>query len=172
MPKILPIAIISLLLVLGLVFFWWPKYKEFSDLKVELEGKKTELQNKDTYLSELSQLPEKLKEYDSQLALVDSVLPKDFGTADLLHLLGKEASQNGLVLEKINVENVLPLEKGSEIFKIPVSFSVSGKYPAFKTFIESLQKNARLVEVEYVSFSSPQKGDVFSFDLIIRAHSY
>lgn len=172
MPKILSLVIASLLLVLGLVFLWWPNYLKFSDLKVGIGQKKMEVEDKDKYLSELSQLSDKLKEYDSQLALVDSVLPEDFGTADLLYLLGKEASQNGLVLGKIDLQNVLPLEKEPEIFKIPVSFSVSGKYSAFKSFLESLQKNARLVEVEYISFASPQKGDVFSFDLIVRAHSY
>ena len=172
MPKILPIILISLLLILGMIFFWWPKYQEFGDLRMKMKERKTELENKDKYFSELSQLSEKLKEYSSELAVVDSALPKTFGVPDAFNLLEKECSQNGLVLEKVNLENVSPIEKESKIIRIPLGFSVSGTYPAFKNFLQSIQKNARLIEVESISFSSPQKGNVFSFELIIRVHSY
>ena len=190
MPKTFPLILISLLLILGIIFFWWPKYQEFGDLKIKLKERKTELENKDKYFSELERLSQKLKEYVSELSIVDSALPGTFGIPDLLNLLQKEASQNGLVLEKVNLESVSSLEgeenkfssspssakadsvKESKIIKIPVSFSVLGKYHAFKNFLQSIQKNARLIEIESISFSSPQKDDVFSFELMIRTHSY
>lgn len=172
MQKIFPIILISFLLIFGIIFFWWPKYQEFSNSKIELNEKKDELRNKEKYFSELERLSLKLKEYTAELDKIDSVLPQNPGITDLLNFLEKESSQNGMVLEKVNLENVSPLGKESEIFKVPLSFSVSGDYPAFKNFLSVLQKNARLIDVESISFSSPGKGEVFSFDIRIKAHSY
>jgi len=172
MPKNTILISISFLVLLAIIFLWWPKYQEFSDARIKLRERKIELENKDKYFAELSQLAQKLQEYSSQLALLDAALPQQFGAPDLLDLLSKESSQNGLVLQKVDLGDVSPLEKESEIFKLPVSFSVSGTYPSFKSFLQALQKNARFIEIESISFSSPQKGDVFSFDLIIRVHSY
>ena len=160
------------LLVLGVIFLWWPKYQDYSNLKFDIAGKKAELQNKNEYFSQLSDLSLKLKEYGTELSKIDSALPLSPEVKDLLNFLGKTSSQNGLILEKVNLEKISPLEKNSKILKTSLTFSVTGYYPAFKNFLSGLEKSGRLIEVESVSFSSSKKEEAFPFDVKIKTYSY
>ena len=141
-------------------------------MKVAIKEKKAELQNKEEYFSELQSLSNKLKDYSSELSKTDAALPAAPGIPDLLNFIGKISSQNGLILQKVNLDSVSPLEEESKILKVSMYLTLSGSYPAFKNFLSSLQKNARLVEVESASFLTPAEGEIIPFDLKIKAYSY
>jgi Tfp pilus assembly protein PilO len=53
------------------------------------------------------------------------------------------------------------------------SLELSGSYPAFKNFLAILEKSAKIIEVENISFSSPAKDDsAFSFNVAVKFYSY
>lgn len=165
-------AIISILLILGIIFYWQPKYQEINNLRMEIKEKKIELENKEAYFSELSQFSLKLEKYSSELDKINSFLPTSPGIPDIFSFLQKESFQNGLTLDKIGLEKPSLLKKESRIFKIPLSLTLSGHYSAFKNFLSSIQKSARLIEIESISFSAPDKEETFSFNLKIKIYSY
>ena len=169
---IINIFIIFLCLILGVIFFGWPEYKNFNNLKLEIEQRKAELENKKKYFSELDSISLKLKEYGSELSKIDSALPATPIAPDLINFLAERSSQNGLILEKIKLDKVSPLQQGSKIQKISLSLSLSGFYPALRSFVYSLQKSAKLVEVDSIMFSQSQPGGIFSFNLKIKTYSY
>lgn len=171
MPKYLLIFLLLSILVLGIVYFVRPKYQEFTDLRARVEEKKLELQNKKEYFSQLAELSQKLNEYEPQLTKIKSALPPEPRAYNLLEFFEKESSINGLILENVNLEGVTSI-KDSDIKKISISLSLSGTYPSFKNLLSTIQNNARLIEVESISFSSPEKGQIFSLNLEIRTHSY
>jgi Tfp pilus assembly protein PilO len=155
-----------------IIFFWWPKYQDFNNLRFEVREKKIQLENKEQYFSKLEGYSLKLKEYSSELSKINSALPEDPGIPDLFHFLEKTGSQNGLALEKVHLGKISPLEQNSEIKKTSLDLSFSGSYPAFKSFLSIVEKNARLIGVESISFSTPAKGEIFTFDLTIKTYSY
>ncbi len=175
-----PILIVSILLVflivLGGYFFWWPEYQNFQGLKLALEKKKAEFEQAEKYLSGLKTLSDKFAGYRDEVAKVDSALPSEPSIPALFDFIQKTGSQNGLILEEINLDK-LPLGEG-RIRKIPFSITVSGAYPAFKNFLSAVYRNARLIEVNSINFSSPiaeEKGggsNFFKFVLNLEAHSY
>jgi Tfp pilus assembly protein PilO len=169
---IIYIFIIFLCLILGVIFFGWPEYKNFNNLKLQIEERKAELENKNKYFSELNSISLKLKEYGSDLSKIDSALPTTSIVPDVINFLAEKSSQNGLILEKVKLDKISPLEKDSKIQKISLTLSLSGFYPALRSFVYSLQKSAKLIEVDSIMFSESQPGGIFSFNLRIKTYSY
>lgn len=166
------VIILFLCFVAGLIFVWWPKYKEFNNLTLEIKTKKVELESKEKYFSELNNVSSKLKEHSLELAKIDSALANAPIVPDLVNFLAEKSSQNGLILEKVDLDKISSLEKNSKIQKISLSLSLSGFYPALRNFLSSLQKTAKLIEVDSIAFSQPKQGGVFSFNLKIKTYSY
>lgn len=153
------------------VFFGLPKYREFSDTRLELKEKKAELENTKKYFSELETLSDSLKASAPELAKIDSALPQEPSIPDLLNFLQKVSSQNGLILEKFDLNRISPEEK-SNVKNISLNLSLQGSYQSFKNFLFSLQRNSRLVEAESIRFSSLEKSGLFTFNLSVKTYSY
>jgi Tfp pilus assembly protein PilO len=174
-PIILYIIFISLLLILGITFFWLPQYRELSDLRLKVAEKKEELRNKEQYFSRLDELAERLRAFDQELAKIESALPLSPDIAETFHFIDATASKNGLILGKTNIGRTIPLELGKEgsMMKTQLSFSVFGSYQALKSFLSELQTSSRLIFAEAISLKEPEEREgIFSFDFIVRTYSY
>lgn len=160
-----------LILVLG-VGFLWPKYQDLNILQKKVEEKRAELQSKEEYFLNLSNTSEELKKYENQLLKIDSALPPDPSIPALLDFLQKKISQSGLVLDETNLVSIIPFEDLPGIQETHLDLQVLGSYPSFKNFLLTLEKSARLIEVEEIVFSSPEKEAPSSFNLRIKVYSY
>ena len=175
MSRIIPIISILLLvlIILGGVFYWWPKYKEFRDLGIELKIKEEQVRQKEEYFAELRTIDERLEGYSEELAKIDSALPADPSIPALFNFIQQTSSENGLILEAINAPKISSLGGGSgeKIQEISFSISFSGSYSAFKNFLSAIYGTARLIEVKSVKFSSPEEGGtIFNFILELKTH--
>ena len=166
------IVIISAFLLLGIFFFWWPKYQSFSDKLDELRVKREELRTKEEYFVQLQKLSSSFQEYSLEVSKVEAALPLTPQVPDFLNFVERQSARSGLILQSTSVAKAQVLQQGSDIFKIPVSVSLAGPYPAFKNFLLALQSSSRLAELVEVSFFTPQQGQIFTFDLKMRIHSY
>lgn len=179
------IILISLVVILVIgVFLIWPKYQELKVAQLKLVQKQVELENLGQYNLQLEEHFRKLQQYEKELAYIDFALPSDFDFPSLFHFLQKTCSQNGLVLKNIGPSFVPPADASEEevsngqapqkktIRGLATTLELSGSYKAFLNFLSALEKSARLIEVESISFSSPEGEDIFSFQLLVKAHSY
>lgn len=182
MPRLILIFIILLSILLIGLFLIWPKYQKLSNLSREIEAKETELHYIEEYFAKLNRLSEELKKYENQVSKIDFALPSDSSLAllSLINFLQRAGSQNGLIFTKLGsfsltspkVPTGTPTpETPSKIKEISLGFEVSGSYFAFKNFLETLEKSAKLIEVETSSFSS-EEGGIFSYNLNIKTYSY
>lgn len=172
MPRTLIIAIcLGLTLILGILFLW-PKYQNFKNLQLQLENKKTEIRYRGEYYQELFSLSEKLKEFETELQNIDSALPSDPSLPPFYNFLQKASSENGLILKSIGSFSLSFLPGKTNIRLISIPIEVSGSYSSLKNFLRTLEKSARIIEVDGISFSSPGEGELFSFKLGVKIHSY
>lgn len=185
MSRLILIIICFFLVLLIGFFLIWPKYQELKNLEAKIEGKKTELQYSEEYFSKLNQLSEKLKGYEDQLAKIDFALPSDASltSLSLINFLQGASDLNGLVFKEFSSYSITSPETAaktpgspetelpSKIKEIRLSFEVSGLYSALKNFLIALEKSARIIEVESISFSF-EEGEIFSFALELKTHSY
>ncbi len=179
MQRSILIIIVSflILLIVGGYFLGWPKYQELEDKKLEVEGKDTEIKQKQEYLSKLEVFSDRLSEYSDELAEIDFALPIEPSIAALFIFFQKISSENGLILKDTDLGGLFSSETlgtpGERIQKMPFSISVMGSYPALKNFLSVVYKNTRLIEVNSISFSSPEEEEsLFTFNLALKTHAY
>jgi len=166
------IIILLIITIIFSVFFWWPKYQEFNDLRYQLGIKEKALKEKEEYFSRLQEINRKLESDSEYLSKINMAIP-DFGSEpDFINFIKNESSNNSLVLKKVGPiktsNSSLTIPEKDDLDDIILSAIVSGKYDSFKNFLDKIYESSRLVEVDSIKFSSPQK-DVFDFDVTFSA---
>jgi len=184
MPRLLTsIILLFLTLIFGL-FLLWPQYQKLKDLQIEIRTTENQIENQENYISHLIELSEKLKKYQLEISRINQALPSKPDLPSLFHFLQKVSSQNGLVFKGLgDFSIILPrkpeemalLEEMPKIFpefkEISLDFELSGSYSALKNFLSTLEKSARFILVEFLSFSI-EKEEIPSFELKIKTFSY
>lgn len=165
----------SILINFGIVFligyFWiFPQYQAFQEVNSVLRNKKIELQRKEEYFSKIKMADEALQQYKEQLSKIDVALPSEPSLPSLLSILEKSGTENGLILKQVGSFKVTDLQRSLK--EIHLEVGLMGSYPALKNFLSSLERNARLIEVDKISFSLPRENEPFTFDLDIKTYSY
>lgn len=166
-----PITIIVsflLTLILGVVLIY-PRYQDLQFIQEKIEELKIELQSKEEYLSNLNEVSEELKKYETELSIIDSALPSSPFLPALFDFLQKASSQNGLILKAMSPVSGL-LSKGFK--ETRVNLNMTGSYASLKSFLSVLENSARIIELESLSFSSSEELSPFDFNIAIKAYSY
>jgi len=156
---------VSLLAVFLLgIFYAWPQYQRVSSLMNELQEKNIELKVKKDYFNSVKQAAEELNGYQEEIAKVDSAIPSRPFLPSLFHFVSQISSQNGLILTKVGKFSVSPAKDKPDL---------KGPYPATKSFLASLEKSSRIIEVESIDFAPDKAGNEGSpFTLRLKTHSY
>jgi Tfp pilus assembly protein PilO len=152
-----------------LIFFFFisPKQKSIALLNSEISLKRSEFEAWQDYLKRIPEIYLSLMNYQEELSKIDMALPEDPSLPTFFNFLQKIASQSGLLLEHIGLAKVS--EEG-ELKKWTFDLKVKGDYPSFKSLLSNLERSARLIKVEKISFTSLQ--EPISFSLIISFFSY
>jgi len=153
--------------------FLFPRYRDLNELQKNLEAIKKGFQQQEDYFSNLLQIKTDLGQYKEELAKISSSLPDDPSLPSLFSFLQKASSQSGLVLKGISPFTVSSVpEEFPNIKATQFSLEITGPYSSFKNFVSTLEKSSRIIEVENISFASPQEDNLFTFNLRIKVYSY
>lgn len=150
-------------------FLIYPKFQNLSVLKTQILQKENQFENLKNYYQQIKETSEKLQNYQESLSKIDFALPEDPLLSEFFNFIQKLSSVSGLSLDKIDFIPPLGEEKLKEW---KVNLVLKGDYPSFKIFLSSLEKSARLVEVENISFSEPKEKEPINFNLLIKIRSY
>ena len=172
MPRNLISGILfSLAILLGILLVW-PNYQKLDNLWLQVERKEADLRNTEEYYKRLSLLSERLKEFEPELAKIESALPSGPSLPSLYNFLQRTVSENGLILQRIGDSSTKAFSVKPELKETSDSFNLSGSYSSFKNFLIALEKSSRMIKVENISFSSSKEGEIFNFDIALKTHSY
>lgn len=161
---------ITLSLAVGV---YLPKIRMLESLGTEIDIKEAEIEYHKEKVSLLNELSQKISQYQSEVQKINSALPAEPSLASLLNFLQLKAAENGLFLKKISSFSVSPFKEKKEIKEIGFSLEVFGFYPSFKNFLSALERSARILEVEKISFTSPaEKNTPYSSEIIVKTYSY
>ncbi|MDO8504185.1 MAG: type 4a pilus biogenesis protein PilO [bacterium] len=154
------------------VGFVLPQKKLLDSLAEKIYGQKAELRSKEEYFSNLQDIQDEFKKYQTQLAKINSSLPKIQQLPAVFDFLQKASSQSGLVLK--SVSPVANLRGGAQTGPAEsfLSLVVSGSLSSFRNFISILEKSSRMIEVENISFSGQEGSSSSSFNLAIKIYFY
>jgi Tfp pilus assembly protein PilO len=169
---IIATAVIFVGLVLGTIFWVWPRYQSFNATRMEIEKSQLEMADKQEYFSELRNISSRLKDYGEEFSKIDSSLSASLTEPELINFVSRIVSESGLILGNVNLSGLTAQENNSQLKKISMDMTVVGFYPALKNLLVNFEKSAKIMEVDSISFSSPAEGETFSFNLKVHTYSY
>jgi len=173
MTRQIPVSIFCFLISLGILFLGiLPLSNQLRNLNLETEKKNLEIRYKENYFSDLREIAEKLEKHQESLTKIDSALPEVFSAPIFFNYLQKISSESGFVLKDMKFSESSFLEEKPAIEEHSFSLCLAGSYGGLKNFLSNLEKSARFIEVESISFSSPKEEEIFEFDIRINTHSY
>lgn len=164
------IVIALIISLLFIFFFLVPKYKDFVFIKQENTKILAELQSHQEYFEQLQGITEKIILNSQNLLTMEVALPEKSSLTKIFGFFQKTASFSGLVLEDISSESGFLAER-KNIKVTRIKLSLGGSYASLKNFLSVIEKSARLIEIDNISFSSPTK-ESFDFNVEIKVHSY
>ena len=164
------VASFVIVLILGILVVF-PKYQDFSDLGNRVEVKESELQYNEEYFRELDQIKEKLEEKTEEVSKIDSALPQEKSLPPIFNLIQEISSESGLIFKSLSPFTMSYSEEFPRIQETRFTVVLSGTYPSFKSFLSVLEKSARMIEAENISFSSEGE-EPLNFSLRLKVYSY
>ncbi|MCP6718316.1 MAG: type 4a pilus biogenesis protein PilO [Patescibacteria group bacterium] len=156
-------------IIISLLFLVFQNYQSFSVYQKEITIKEQDLRSQEEYFQKLQEIAEKLEKNKDLLAKIETGLPLSPEVPELLAFVQKSASQSGLALGSISLGSSVVDEK---IKKTKVNFIVTGDYDGFKKFLSFIENSSRLIDIDTIHFSYPEKIDEFRFNIKITAYSY
>lgn len=173
------IAIIIFITLVSIFYLVLPKYQELQDILLKVGEKETEFQSKDAYFIEVTSAYKGLMQYQDSLKKIETALPSKFSLPSLANFLYKKGVENGVVIKRISAGKSSPVGQETNVRETSLSLSIIGPYASLENFIASIEKSARLVEGENISFSvefptieNPQTSQSYPVDLEIKVYSY
>lgn len=166
----------SLFIVLSItagIIWWWPAVLSYSDLRKSLESKDRELKEKTEYFAELNSDFNRIKNYQEQIAKIESAFPDDLDIAvpTLYNFIIGKTSENGVALKDVSVDLKSSKANTAGIEEISFRVSIEGSYPTMKNFITSLFRNTRMIYVNSIQFDSPQNKSSYGFGISFKTYS-
>ncbi len=143
--------------VLLLAGYWYFVYSgqsaELTRLEEEYTRLETERTAKQAYLENLQKYEATLSELQQKLATARSQLPDDPDVPQLLAQLGTKAKQAGLEIDRFEPRGERPQDFYAEI---AFDMKVHGSYHEIGTFLDSVGKLDRILNVTGLVMSNPR----------------
>lgn len=177
MTKTTNIIIIFLISILILLFLVLPEYQEFKEERQSVFQKQMELRGQKQYQNELQSLSEELKKYSAEMEKIDSALAS-VSLFSFLNYLQKITSENGLILKSYSYSSGSSLTaketetQKREIKELHFNLNVSGSFDSFLNLLSVFERSLKLIELEKISFSASEKGELTNFNIEIKVYSY
>jgi len=184
------LPIILILASVGLFFLYVnPTYMSVKDLKSEESSYNEALNNSKKLQAVRDVLVAKYNGFSSENQdRLSKMLPDNVDNIKLVLEIDRVASQYGMKVKNIKYDVAkkeapagqfaaqAAREPVKDYGNFDLEFSVEGTYGNFASFLESLEKSLRIVDIGSISFSSDQTGpagapkDVYKYDFKIKTY--
>ncbi len=178
------IGLIGLVAVFGIIFFLIiPLWSSVDDLRATLDELELERVEIEKFLTKIRQVERNYLELEEEAQKVFLALPEGKDIPYLLIQFEDLVRENGLLLDGTKFSQTTEEEKrsGQKIIspssqeaaqvKLPtgvlilsVNVDVSGSYEAFKNYLNSLENNIRLMDIEQINLKSQAESENSIFD--------
>jgi Tfp pilus assembly protein PilO len=170
---------ISLALFIGsaVIFFSLilPVSGEIQDLRGEQEALKSAFQEESATLETVKRL---FEQYGGVANLQDTLslaLPTEKDVPSIINQLQGIAKTRGVIMDSLDLQ-LLPIRAVSEesairpVGVIRIEVNVQGSYEAIKDYIDAIETNVRVMDVQTVLVEGGTEGEVLSYNLIIYSY--
>lgn len=131
------------------ILFWiliMPAYDRVMTLRVALTERNEILINRNAILSNISALTKKYAERATDIQRFASIVPSQKSAPEIVSSMQALANQNGLQLTTITLSSA-NTQDSNPYRPQSIDMAFFGSYPAFKSFLEALEKNIRIIDI-------------------------
>lgn len=160
------------LIALAGILFWvlvMPAYNYVSALGTALEERQAVLDDRSQVVANISSLTKGYAQRASDLERFSNIVPAKKNSAEIVSTIQALATQNGLILNSMALGSAESKEKNPYAV-LSVDLGLSGSYPAFRSFLASLEQNIRVMDVISIDASRPGEDPTVGFRL--KANAY
>ncbi len=162
--------VLSIFLAAVLVF---PQHQKLQRERTVLQERTEELQNHRNYQSRLQSVKARLDQNQELMANIISALPDELDAPSFLKFLQKASEASGVSIERVNWSRAASPAEGERTKEHILSMNFTCSYYAFKNFLYSLERSARLIDIMRMNFRASEEGDKpIQFSMELRIHSY
>src|SRR6266498_2000765 len=167
--------LVGTILLTGAMFLFWVldfhTYQKISVFRNAVDERESTVQEYETVLSSVAKMK---KEYNQRLTDIrkfSAVIPVNKSSAELVSALENIAAQSGIQLGQITFNTSTPNQELP--YKIlAVTINARGGYLGLTTFLNALEKNIRLLDVDTAEASLPEAIQTSTLDIKIQANAY
>lgn len=175
-----------LILLFGIIvlFFFYarPAWTDFQTLKQERQDLKDINEEMDALLTKQDDLTRLINTIPrSDLERLDTAIPTEAATQDLLVSLEQFALRNGILLKKVDFTDAAEAQQrqsgarsgqplpgrisiptsatAQQLSEVKFAIEIDGAYESFKKFLLDLESNLRIIDVHDISFTGGTNAD-------------
>ena len=177
MKKVIFLPIIALLIFAVCLYGVFPMFARAKSLKNSLNIQTADLTQKKAYFANLQSLSQEIEKNEALLQTIATALPAEIFVPSLMSFFQTACSENGVILEGFSYEEPTAQQEGGLVKQAFFNLNVKGGLLAFFSFLETLEKSARVLDVGSISF---QVGDAalggaeqsLTFNIRLKTYSY
>ncbi len=162
-----------LLAAAGALFFVLvlPAYDGVSARQSALDERNQVVLDQTAIIDNVIKLEKEVSDRSNDLKQFSYVVPATKSTAELVTMLQTLASQNGLQLTSIAMGSGNNSTEKSPYKVQPIDIALSGGYIAFRSFIDSIEKNIRIIDIDSIDAApTGENSPVIGFRLKAKAY--
>jgi Tfp pilus assembly protein PilO len=176
-------TILAIIMVLaavgGFILFIVPTYNNIQVVREKNSEYEKVVQNAALLEQRLDDLLKKRTQLStSQLERLVRMLPTNPDNVKLILEIDALAQAQGVLLQNVRIEQVAQDDRASraaqttnpDLGKLQLQFTVSGQYPGYVQFVESLEKNLRLMNVQKSSFIAPDDKSSYQYQTTVETY--
>ena len=177
--------------LVAILVFWFGVAGSISavgQLESNLKAKKQSLDLEHQVIDKLNSINQVLDGQKSNVERLEQAVPPQEYRPELISMMENLANQNGLNLMNIDINAIQEAapKKGEAVAQKPIKklkvvLELNGTYSSFKSWLEAVEKNLRLMDISKISFavkeSKSSSGQVLSavnpvFDFSVELNTY
>ncbi len=162
----------GIIAITGILFFTLilPTYNSVSSRRTALADRKVSLTEQQEGIASFNKLKEEAAQRSDAIKQFSAVVPATKSPAEIVSMIDTIARQSGLQLATLAMGTSTVQEK-SPYASQAVDMGLSGGYLAFRSFIDGLEKNLRIIDIDAID-ASPTTDNSPIINFRIRAHAY
>lgn len=132
------------------ILFWvlvLPTYDTIMAQRVALEERDVLLADRGKIIANINAHAQQYAEHSADIQRFSSIVPAQKSVPEIVSALERLASQNGLQLTSLSLGS--NTNQGKELLyqTQSVDMGLAGSYPSFKSFLQALERNIRIIDV-------------------------
>ena len=154
--------------------FWvlvMPEHRKISEFEAAIQLREAELNERSEIAKKIKEITKKSQDRAIEISNLALIVPSKKDVAELISAIDRISTISGMQLAQINIQPQ-PDTPTDPFNGMTVNADVSGEFGSVRTFLENLEQNIRLLDVETVQLSPSSEASTSALKMSIQAKSY